>query len=169
MDFKDALRKLAPTAAAILGGPFAGMAVEALGSALGIDAPTQEKMAAAFKSQQLTGDQLIAIKQAEHNLALKLEELGVKREELDAGDRASARGMQVSTGSWVPGVLAMVITIGFFGILITMVLEEIRPSEPLLVMLGSLGTAWTMMCGFYYGSSHGSRANQQALLERAAK
>lgn len=167
MDWKNALAKLAPTAATLLAGPFAGMAVSALGDALGIAEPTQEKIAVAFKSGQLNGEQLVAVKLAEQNLALKLEELGVKREELDVENTKSARAMQVATGSWVPGVLALFVTTGFFGILGWMLHHSLTPSEPLLVMLGSLGTAWTAIVGFYFGSSHGSMVKSTLLANSA--
>lgn len=169
-DWKDVLKKLAPTAAALLAGPFAGMAVTAIGEALGIDEPTQEKIGQAFKSQQLSGEQLVQVKLAEQTLALKLEELGVKREELDIANTKSARDMQIATQSRVPGALAFLVSFGFFSILIWMLSDySIKPTEPLLVMLGSLGTAWTAIIGFYFGSSQGSRANQQALIERITK
>lgn len=166
MNLITMVEKLAPTAATLLAGPFAGMAVSALGDALGISEPTKAKLTEAFKSQQLSGDQLLAVKKAEQELTLKLEELGVRREELDASDRKSARDMQISVGSGIPGIFAMVVTSGFFGILIIMLLEDIKPSEPLLVMLGSLGTAWSSIVGFYFGSSQGSRNSQQAILDR---
>ncbi len=163
-DWKGMLGKLAPTAVSLLAGPFAGMAVAALGDALGISEPTQEKIAQAFKGQNLNAEQLMAVKLAEQNLALKLEELGVKRAELEGADRKSARDMQIATGSWVPGVLAMGITVGFFGILWWMLLDpNVKPTEALLVMLGSLGTAWASVVGFYFGSSHGSRAKTELL------
>ena len=44
VEISDVLKKLAPTAATLLAGPFAGMAVEAIGNALGMDEPTQEKI-----------------------------------------------------------------------------------------------------------------------------
>lgn len=166
MNWIDALKKLAPTAAALLAGPFAGMAVQALGEALGIGEPTQEKIAQAFKNGQLSGDQLVAVKLAEQNLALKLEELGVRREEIDATDRASARQMQIATGSWVPGVLAIAVTVGFFSILSWMLSADIKPSEPLLVMLGSLGTAWGSIVAYYFGSSHGSLQKSTLLAQK---
>lgn len=166
MNWTDALKKLAPTAAALLAGPFAGMAVQALGEALGIGEPTQEKITQAFKNGQLSGDQLVAVKLAEQNLALKLEELGVRREEIDATDRASARQMQIATGSWVPGVLAIAVTVGFFSILSWMLSADIKPSEPLLVMLGSLGTAWGSIVAYYFGSSHGSLQKSTLLAQK---
>jgi len=99
MDWKSVLAKIAPTAASLLAGPFAGMAVSALGDALGLEDATQEKIGQAFKSGQLTAEQLMAVKMAEQTLALKLEELGVKREDIAASDRNSARQANVAGGT----------------------------------------------------------------------
>jgi hypothetical protein len=168
-DWKGTLKKLAPTAAALLAGPFAGMAVKALGDALSIDEPTQEKIAQAFQSQQLTGEQLVAVKTAEQALALKLEELGVKRDELDVENTKSARDMQIATRSWVPGALAFLITGGFFGILGWMLSDaSIKPSEALLIMLGALATAWGSVVNYFFGSSQGSR-DKTNLIDRMSK
>ena len=169
-NWKDALRKVAPTIASVIGGPFAGMAVSALGSALGIDEPTEDKIASAFASGQLTSEHLAALKLGEQNLILKLKELGVKSEELAYADSKSARDMQVATGSRVPGLLALVVTVGFFGILGWMLSDSsVRPSEPLLVMLGSLGTAWTAIVSFYFGSSQGSKLKSELLAQSTPK
>jgi hypothetical protein len=167
MNWIDALKKLAPTAAALLAGPFAGMAVQALGEALGIGEPTQEKIAQAFKNGQLSGDQLVAVKLAEQNLALKLEELGVRREEIDATDRASARQMQVSTRSNVPAALTFILAFGFLGVLTAMFIHpEIKDSPPLMIMLGALAAEFAAACKFWFGSTNGGQAKTD-LLARA--
>lgn len=166
MDWKDALAKLAPTAASLLAGPFAGMAVKALGDALGLDNPTQEKIGQAFKSGQLSGDQLVAIKLAEQQLALKLEELGVRREEIDASDRASARAMFTATHSKVPAVLSIMITVGFFGVLAAMFkYPEIKESAPLMIMLGALGAEFGAVCKFWLGGNAGSDRTKELLAQ----
>lgn len=168
-DWKATLKSIAPTAATLLAGPFAGMAVKAIGDALSIDEPTQEKIAQAFQSQQLNGDQLVAVKMAEQTLALKLEELGVKRDELDIENTKSARDMQIATRSHIPGALAFLITFGFFSILGWMLSDPtIKPSEALLVMLGALGTAWGSVVNYFFGSSQGSRAKTD-LIDRMSK
>jgi hypothetical protein len=73
--------------------------------------------------------------------------------------------MQIHTNDWIPRVLAIMITVGFFGILVWMLLKGMPPTgtEALLMMLGALGTAWTGVVNFYYGSSAGSKAKTEAM------
>jgi hypothetical protein len=155
----DWLKAIAPTVATVLGGPLAGLAVEAIGSALGMSDATQERVTSILQSGQMTSEQIAAVKQAEIALVAKLKELDIKIEEIHAGDRSSARKMQADTKSRIPGVLAILITAGFFGILIGMMtggLKATGNSDALLIMLGALGAAWGAVVNFYYGSSRGS-------------
>jgi len=71
--------------------------------------------------------------------------------------------MQKETKSYVPPALAALVTIGFFGILLGLMLGYAKQSNELLVMLGSLGTAWTGIIAFYFGSSSGSQAKDQLI------
>ena len=94
-----------------------------------------------------------------------MKELDIDLERIAAGDRDSARQMQRETKDWVPKLLAIVITIGFFGILVWMLVMGMPQTgtEALLMMLGALGTAWTGVVNFYYGSSAGSKAKNDLL------
>jgi hypothetical protein len=72
--------------------------------------------------------------------------------------------MQVQTKSYIPATLAVVVTLGFFGILYMLMAGKIMPgSEALMIMLGSLGTAWTGIIAFYFGSSAGSQAKDEMI------
>jgi len=167
MSWQDTLKMLAPTVATALGGPLAGAAVVALGNALGISNATQETIGKMFKDGQVTPEQLSLLRQLELKYQAEEQERGFKYSELEFQDTASAREMQIKTESFIPPVLAVLVTLGFFGILIFMVLNgQYKPTEPLLVMLGSLGTAWTMIIGFYFGSSHGSQRKDVALAQQ---
>ena len=62
MNWQDILKTVAPTVASALLGPMGGIAVAAIGSAIGINAPTQDKIAKAFTAGQLTPEALEKIK-----------------------------------------------------------------------------------------------------------
>ena len=84
--------------------------------------------------------------------------MGLNFEKLDVADRTSAREMQTATRSRTPDILSGVITIGFFGILIAMLMGyPSKDSQPLLIMLGSLGTAWISVVAFWFGSTNSSQ------------
>lgn len=74
--------------------------------------------------------------------------------------------MQVATKSWVPPLLAISITLGFFGILLSLMYGQVQKTDEVMIMLGSLGTAWTGVVGFYFGSSQSSQ-NKDNLLHQS--
>jgi hypothetical protein len=162
--FGPLLAQVAPSIATALGGPLAGVAVKTLSSALfGHEEGTQEQL---FEALSSAGpEQLAAIKKIDADFKVQMKSLDIDLERISAGDRDSARQMQRDTKDWVPKVLAIVITLGFFGILIWMLLNGMPKTgtEALLMMLGALGTAWTGVVNFYYGSSAGSKAKTDAL------
>ena len=160
----DFLKDIAPTLASALLGPLGGVAVAGLGKILGIDGATQADVTKAFQDGKLTPEQLSQIKALELKYQDEEKERGFRYVELEFKDTDSARKMQMATLSNIPPILAIMVTLGFFGILIFMVVNgQYKPTEPLLVMLGSLGTAWTMIIGFYFGSSRSSQ-QKDALL-----
>jgi hypothetical protein len=149
------LSKLLPTIGSLLGGPLGGAAVEAVGKALGMSEATTEKVQKALTSGNLTAEQIAALQAADLQLKTRMAELGIDAEKLAAEDRASARTMQTSTGSWVPPVLACVVTGGFFGILIGLLTGDLKlwESTTLSLLIGSLSTAFSAVLAFYYGAS----------------
>lgn len=167
-DWRKIVGAIAPGLATALGGPLAGVATQALSAALlGKDGGSDDEIATAI----LTGgtDALAAIKKADHEFEVRLRELDIDLERVHQADRASARDRQAKTGDWTPSVLAAAITIGFFTVLWELMHGAIPDSgrDALLVMLGSLGTAWASVVAYYYGSSSGS-AKKTAALERVA-
>lgn len=169
----DFLKSVAPMLATAIAGPLGGVAVKAIGEAIGMESATVDAVRKAVVGQQLTVEQVEAIKRAENDFALQMARLGFENtqalEQLAANDRANARQREISTGDWVPKVLAMFVTLGFFGVLLVLVFHG-KPHEggdALLVMLGSLGTAWTAIISYYYGSSSGSAAKTAMLAGRS--
>jgi hypothetical protein len=164
------LGQIAPTIATALGGPLAGIAVKTLSSVLlGHENGSEDEVQAALASA--SPDQLAALKKIDADFKVSMKELDIDLERISAGDRDSARKMQTETKDWVPKVLAVVITLGFFGILVWMLVQGMPQTgtEALLMMLGALGTAWTGVVNFYYGSSAGSKAKTDALTARDGK
>jgi membrane-bound ClpP family serine protease len=156
----DWLAKLVPTIATCLGGPLAGLAVTAVSKALGID---EDKVQNVIDSGKLNAEQIASLKQAEIELQRQAQELGLNFEQLAVQDRASARDLQKETKSIVPPLLSILVTIGFFGILGGLMSGKIMTSDALMLMLGSLGTAWTGIIAFYFGSSASSQAKDQMI------
>jgi len=162
----DWLKQIAPTIATAMGGPLAGMAVTAISKAIGVD---PDKVGDLISNNKLSAEQIAQVKIAEIELQKQANELGLNFEKLEVEDRKSARDMQASTKSIVPPLLAGTVTVGFFGIMGMMFFNKIDSTNPaILMMLGSLGTAWTGIISYYFGSSAGSQAKTD-LLSKAAK
>jgi hypothetical protein len=160
----DWLKQIAPTIATAMGGPLAGMAVSAISKAIGVD---PEKVGDLISSNKLTADQIAQVKIAEIELQKQAQELGLNFEKLEVEDRKSARDMQSKTRSLMPPILAGTVTIGFFGIMVMMFIGKVDSSNPaILMMLGSLGTAWTGIIAYYFGSSAGSQAKTDLLSKK---
>lgn len=176
MDWKDissAVGKSAPLLGTLMGGP-AGAAVGGLiASALGTGATPDEV------SQALTTnpDAAVKLRQIEADRQVRLQELTEQHASAqlaartahilaDVEDRKSARAREVETrDSWTPRALAMAVTLGFFGVLFYLLVNG-KPAEggdALLVMLGALGTAWTAIVSYYFGSSAGSERKTELL------
>ena len=157
------IESIAPTIASCLGGPLAGLAVEAVSKAIGVDPSAVQDT---INSGKLTADQIASIQSAEIALKAKAQEMGLDFEQLAVQDRKSARDMQTTTKSFIPPLLALIITLGFFGILVGMMTGKVTSSDALMLLLGSLGTAWTGVISFYFGSSASSQ-NKDALLHQS--
>lgn len=158
------LRQIAPTIATALGGPLAGLAISAISKAIGVD---PDDVTDLISNNKLTADQIAQLKIAELELQKQAQELGLNFEKLEVEDRKSAREMQTTTRSLMPPILAATVTVGFFGIMVMMFSGKVDSTNPaILMMLGSLGTAWTGIIAYYFGSSAGSQAKTDILAKK---
>ena len=150
------LSQILPTIGTIIGGPLGGMAVDAAGKALGLSDATKESITKVLQSGNLTAEQMSALKKADADLAIRLKELDIDASKIAAEDRASARRMATDTGSWAPAVLAVCITIGFFGVLIGLLTGELKlwDNAGLTLLIGALSTSWGAVVMFYFGASN---------------
>ena len=167
----DLVRTVAPSIASAVGGPLAGMATKAISEALlgKPDGSEEELLQAAARA---TPEQLLALKKAENDFALQMRELDIDLERIASEDRDSARNREIKTKDWTPKILAGGITVGYFGVLFYMLthgLPTTGGSEAMLVMLGTLGTAFGGVMAYYFGSSAGSKEKTEALNRMAHK
>ena len=154
------LKTIAPTIATALGGPLAGMAVSAVAKAIGC---SPDEVQDVISSGKLTAEQVASIQLAELELKKQAQSMNLDFAKLIAEDKKSARDMQIATKSWIPALLAVFVTLGFFGILLGLMTEHFKTSDALMLMLGSLATAWTGVMAFYFGSSASSQAKTELL------
>jgi hypothetical protein len=169
MDWKAILGTVAPWIGTALGGPLGGMAVEAAASALGLSEKTQDAVKQALSGA--TPDQMLALKKADQDFALRMQELGFSQvkdlEALAAGDRKDARDLQKATRSTVPAVLSISVTVGYFTVLVGMMVGwfKVSDSQALLLMLGSLSTAWGVVMAFWFGTTNDSGRKTELLAQ----
>lgn len=100
MDWKQIVGTVAPWLGTALGGPLGGLAVSALADAIGLSDKTEEAIKQAIAVA--TPEQMLAIKQADQQFALRMQELGFANQQalakVAADDRASARAREIATG-----------------------------------------------------------------------
>lgn len=165
----DWLKSIAPTAATLLGGPLAGMAVDAIGKAIGIPDATKDQVKAALSSGTLNAEQMAALKQAEADLVVKVKQLDIDMEKVHAGDRASARDMAVKTGDvWTPRVIAGIVFLVWGAINWKLFNGTISGDMRELVAraLGTLDATLMAVVYYYFGSSAGSKEKTSSIAEK---
>lgn len=177
MDWKNVVGKVAPMLGAALTGPLGGAAIGMIADALGLNEKSEDAIKSALSGT--TPEQLLALKKADQDFAARMEELGLKRDELSfanekdqlqiaATDRDSARKREMAVGDKTARNLAYAITVGFFAVLLALMFGQVDSSskDVLLIMLGTLGAAWTGVISYYFGSTAGS-AKKTDLLAKA--
>jgi len=169
-DWKAIVRTVAPGIATALGGPLAGLAVQTVSNAL-LGKPDGSPAEVEAAVMGASPDALLKLKQADNDFKLAIERLGVDLEKIAAEDRGSARSMQVATRSKVPGILAMAVTVGFFTILIGLLMRWMVATDnnALLILLGALSAAWGAIVNFYYGSSADSHRKTEIMSQGGEK
>jgi len=171
MDWKAIISTVAPWLGSAIAGPLGGMAVEAAANALGLTEKTTDALKTAISGA--TPEQMLALKQADQQFALQMQALGFKQvsdlEAIAAGDRKSARDMQMVTKSLAPAILSYTVTAGYFGTLIGIMVGwlKVSDSQALLLMLGSLTTAWGVVMAFWFGTTSSSAEKTRIIAQSA--
>ncbi len=121
-------------------------------------------MSEVLNSSKMDPAQIAQIKLAEIDFQKFCKTHEIDLSKLDVENTKDARDMQKQTRSYFPATLSTFVTAGFFGILITMLVYEYKPTEPLLIMLGALGAAFGAVVNFWLGSSNGSQRKSEMLV-----
>ena len=168
--FGPLLGSVAPTLATALGGPLAGLGVKALSKALlGAEDFSEEAVMEAMATA--SPEQLAAVKKIDADFKVQMKALDIDLARISVDDRKSAREMQRETRDWLPRALAILITMGYFGIIGWVLVGglPINGSEILLMLLGTLTAGWSGVMAFYFGSSSGSQKKDAMIYNSTPK
>ena len=169
-EWKSLLKTVAPVLGTALGGPFGGVAASFIAGKLGLDNKTVEAVTTALTGNAVTPENIVQLRAAEDDMKKFMAEHDIKLAQLDNENVAGARHMKEVTGSQFPEALSAVITIGFFGVLAYMMHDHTAmESQPLLIMLGTLGAAQTAVLNFWLGSNKGSDRTKELLAQATLK
>lgn len=172
MDFSKilpAIATVAPTIAGLIGGPLASMGVTALESVFGLAPGTATSNPQALQTAvaAMSPDDAVKLAQADSDLKAKLAQAGVDMAKIAADDTANARAREIAVKDHAPMVLAVLLTVGFFGVLAFMMIhglpKDTGGSEAMIAMIGGLATGFSMVLSYYFGSSASSRIKDDTI------
>ncbi|WP_285907673.1 hypothetical protein [Pseudodesulfovibrio pelocollis] len=165
-DWKGMLGKIVPGVAGMLGGPLASMAMSTLCGFFGIEPEAEDAEAQLASAVKLmTPEQVIALKQVEADLAVKLKKADVDIFQAEVKDRDSAR--KHHKGSMFPSLL----TAGLFGLaamlvwlVMTSSLESVDKTL-LGTVIGYVFSELKQATSYWLGSSKGSQDKTEAMAD----
>ena len=166
-DWKKIVRTIAPTIGTALGGPMAGIAVQAVSNAvLGKPDGTEDEISAVLLGANQ--ETLLALKKADNDFKLRMKELEIDFEKLAYDDADSARKREMEIKDNMPAILA-VLLVSMFGValysLFTIAIPEGNKAT-IYTMIGSLGTLTITACAYYHGSSRGSAQKNELIFNQ---
>ena len=185
-DLGKAIAGIAPTLAAMLGGPLAGTAVGALEAALGLNQGAgADGITQVIQTGQMTTDQIAAVRKADQEHAERLQEMQIDVLKLNAStaqaavdaevkDRDSARQREEAVKDTTPGRLAYIMVLGFFalsGALVWLLVldpdKAIKVPQPAWLLIGTimgyLSAEAKAAAAYYFGGSKDSGDAQKML------
>ena len=171
---KGALKVVAPLAASALPGPLGGLAQGLVKQALGVDDDAEVDRLLAEGSPET----MVKLREVDATLKTKLKELGIREEEIHAGDRDSARDLAKTRGIVVQAILSAVFTIGYFALLGVLLftdtfkdMDDFQKGQ-IGILVGVLTGALAQILNFWFGSTKQAKEkddSQMLLQERNQK
>ena len=163
------LKGVAPMAATAIGGPFGPAAAAIIAKTVGVEEKDLDEFIVSSKPENL-----LALKNAEAEFEKFRIEAGIREDQLEYEDRASARRMVVDTGIWIQASLTFVFIAGYFAMiyfLVSYVLDDLGPTTLgiLTTLIGVITGEVPRIMAFWFGSSRGSKEKTQALQAAATR
>ncbi len=167
MDWMATLKSLAPTVASAFLGPLGGIAVSAIGNILGVSDATQDKIAQAIQTGQITPEQLGKLKELELEYQNNEKERGFKYAELAFKDRDSARTANVAGGTqkylfWL-SLLLLTVTLGTECAVLFLGYPTATSELVVGRVLGLMDAVAMMVLAYWYGTTNGSAQKNELL------
>lgn len=148
------------------------MAAKAVSDTLGVDVAT-DSASIATAVAGATPDQLIALRHADNEFALRMKELGFKQvvelEALETGDRASARDREVKAQDGTNKVLAYMVILSFLAVIGVTLMGYAVPDSVLAgTLIGYLSAKAEQVLSYYFGSTKNSARKTELLAQSEA-
>jgi len=174
-DWKKIVGTVAPAVASAFGTPAMGVAVAALSNVIfgRVDASADE-VAGAIANGQLTGEQLVAIRQADNDFKVKMGQMGLDLQKLELDteqaylkDVQDARARQVATKDPTPQVILSVLFLLWAATFALFYFAPLPTDEFLRALIvrayATIETGLTGAIAYFIGSSRGSRQSGDAV------
>lgn len=175
-DWKSVVKTVAPWLGNAIGGPLGGVAMRKLaGAVLGDEDASEDQLAEAIA--KATPEQLLAIKNADHEFEKSMRELGIKEQALYVDDTRNARETHKGDpavfrlGIAVLVTFALVMGVALYGAyeILTggMQIKEVGMVAAVFGLIGTIvgyvaGNAQQVVA-FFFGSSAGSKQKTEAM------
>jgi hypothetical protein len=171
MDWKQIISTVAPWIGTALGGPLGGMAVTAAASALGLSDKTTDALKNAISGA--TPEQMLALKNADNDFAIKMQALGFQHvedmEKLFVGDRDSARKREMAVQDKTNRNLAYIVVGAFLALVGSTILGYAKVDSVLAgTLVGYLSAKCEQVLAYYFGSSKSSDRKTELLAQSPA-
>lgn len=163
---RQIIAAVAPTLGTALGGPFGALAGATIAKALGGDPNVPAETEAALEAQ--SPETLLALKKANQDFEIRLNELGIEKERLVFDDRKDARARDAKLGGDATTKALAYVVIGAFVAMAFSVLYGWAVAESTLMgtIIGYMSAKAEQVISYYFGSSMGSKHKTDALAEK---
>ena len=152
----------------------AGIAVRTISEVL-LGKPDGTETELEEAAAKATPEQLLALKKAEQEFTVRMRELDIDLERIGNSDRDSARDREVKTKDWMPRALAIVIVGGFMLTVFLVLMGYVEGmKDPLMAttvgtLIGFVSAKCEQVVAYYFGSSAGSKAKDEAMSNMVRK